>query len=330
MTDQEILKKVSESLDAEIILHSGDIPAGRQCLDRLIDITRAPSRPNVLYVLCTFGGDAHTAYSMTRRLQAQYEQVYMYVAGFCKSAGTLMAIGSDKLILDEAAELGPIDVQMKDKDELFGSISGLNIDESITALREQTIDFFRANLVDLVTGGNLSTRTSAEIATQLSVGLFSRIISQIDPLRLGETRRAVNIAIAYGNRLIQNNRGNTNIDHLARLVQGYPDHDFVIDSQEARELFFSVRQPSSDEHELHGVFGDLIRWPNNPRSEGLPFIKRYFPIQPTEDQGEQDNNKRSTRGFETGTAAEGKTVDGIVKKDEDVIKIDDHSRSASE
>jgi len=59
----------------------------------------------------------------------------MYVFGWCKSAGTILAIGADELIMGEYAELGPIDVQLLDKSELFGSISGLNIDEAINTLR---------------------------------------------------------------------------------------------------------------------------------------------------------------------------------------------------
>jgi hypothetical protein len=74
------------------------------------------------------------------------------------------------------------------------------------------------------------------------------IYSQIDPMRLGEVQRAMMIAYHYGERLA---KGNLKEDSLAVLVSGYPSHGSVIDRDEARNLFKSVRPPTKDEGKIY-------------------------------------------------------------------------------
>ena len=48
-----------------------------------------------------------------------------YVDTVCKSAGTILALGADVIIMSQYAELGPIDVQLQKEDEVGESTSGL-------------------------------------------------------------------------------------------------------------------------------------------------------------------------------------------------------------
>lgn len=52
-------------------------------------------------VLTTGGGDAHAAYIMARYLRKNYEKVTICVFGYCKSAGTLLALGAHELVIGE-------------------------------------------------------------------------------------------------------------------------------------------------------------------------------------------------------------------------------------
>lgn len=84
---------------------------------------------------------------------------------------------------------------------------------------------------------------------KLVAGLYKEIFAQVDPMRLGEMDRAQQIAVQYGERLVD---GGANVKENAvlRLAAGYPSHFFVIDQKEARELFEKVREPSTDEQVL--------------------------------------------------------------------------------
>jgi hypothetical protein len=50
---------------------------------------------------------------------------------------------------------------------------------------------------------------------------------------------------------------------LEKLVTYYPSHDFVIDRDEARELFRRVREPTTDEAELLKYLEPILALPGN-------------------------------------------------------------------
>lgn len=63
-------------------------------------------------------------------------------------------------------------------------------------------------------------------------------------MRLAENERFVAIARAYGERI---KTSNVRAEAINQLVKGYPSHGFVIDRDEARNLFNDVREPTANE-----------------------------------------------------------------------------------
>ena len=92
-------------------------------------------RKHCVLILTTSGGDADAAYLMARYLRRSYEKVTICVFGYCKSAGTLLALGAHEIVMGERGELGPLDVQVSTKDEMFPSRSGLEIFASLEVLK---------------------------------------------------------------------------------------------------------------------------------------------------------------------------------------------------
>ena len=80
-------------------------------------------------------------------------------------------------------------------------------------------------------------------------GPFTPLYSQIDPLLVGEAGRAMSIGSAYGQRLLRYGK-NILPAELQKLITNYPYHGFVIDRQEASDLFKVVRDPSKEELRL--------------------------------------------------------------------------------
>jgi len=199
----------------------------------------------------------------------------------CKSAGTLLAIGGDHIVMGDYGELGPLDVQLTKKDELMSASSGLDILQAVGVIENSAFGAFENAFVKIIanSGGNISAKTSAEIAREFAVGLFSPMTSQIDPERLGEVQRAVNIARAYGDRL---NKGNLKPGGLDKLVEGYPTHGFVIDLTEAKEIFSNVRAADALEASIAASLPGLRAPPPTPLIGNL--IERLKPPAP-EDTG---------------------------------------------
>lgn len=265
MAEQESLEQkwkrlsaeIGDKHDADVIIYSGEIDDSTA--DNLIRLAKEPNRrKNVVLMLTTRGGSADAAFRMTRCLQRYYDKLILYIYGMCKSAGTLVAIGVDEIILSDFGEFGPLDVQLGKKDEIFESMSGLNITQALNSLNTRTLDFFRSSLIDMRSGskGQISTKLASEIAANLAIGAYDKIYSQIDPVQLGAIERAIHIASDYGERIKSKNVKPHTID---RLVSGYPSHNFVIDLKEAKELFKEVREPTEIEEELGECISHVTR-----------------------------------------------------------------------
>jgi len=241
----ELATQISRARDADVLLYNGRID--RPFDDTVIDLVRKRRRrTNILLMLSTYGGNPDAAYRIARCLQTHYTKFTVVVAGFCKSAGTLIVLGANSVMLLDQAELGPLDVQIRKDDELAEASSGLTPSTSLTSLREAAMEAFVGNYIRLKGGLLMTTKTAAEIASGITVGLYQPIMAQLDPMRLGEMERAVKVAWEYGNRLTQRSQ-NLKEDALGRLVAGYPSHEFVIDREEAKDLFKNVEDPADSE-----------------------------------------------------------------------------------
>lgn len=80
---------------------------------------------------------------MGRGLQHSYEKFTVLLAGRCKSAGTLIVLGAHEIVMTNHAELGPLDVQLGKKDELFELDSGLTVLNALTELEAKPLNFLR-------------------------------------------------------------------------------------------------------------------------------------------------------------------------------------------
>lgn len=138
---QEAILEVSEEYDADILCYFGNLFPNFDRKVLRVCRRRGKKRPNVLLVLCTPGGSADSAYRVSHCLQRQYSQecggsgkFMLYTPEFCKSAGTILALGADEIIMSQVAELGPIDVQLQKEDEVGEWASGLNSTEALLQL----------------------------------------------------------------------------------------------------------------------------------------------------------------------------------------------------
>lgn len=193
---------------------------------------------------------------MARSLRRRYEHVSVLIHSECKSAGTLMALAADELIISDTGELGPLDVQLRRPDELGGAPqSGLAIYQAFRVLEENAMRTFKAHLIDIRLGAQLSTRIAAKLAMDLTTEVYEGIYKQIDPVRLGEVQRLIVIAHEYGERI---SSPNVRDGALAKLVTGYPSHEFVIDREEAAGLFHKVRPPSAEEMDILKLLPEFL------------------------------------------------------------------------
>lgn len=236
--------------DGEVFLYYGDISRlGYHQISEAYE-KKPGKKDKVCIVLITHGGDPDAAYRIARATNHHFKTVEILIPDICKSAGTLLCIGAHKLIFGDRGELGPLDIQLSKPDEMFESMSGLDIIQAVNALGNQVLTSFRAYLIDIREGSRIRTKLAAEIAARLADGFITPIASRIDPLTLGEHQRAMQIAHGYGERL------NAMVDSLKpealiKLISYYPSHGFVIDRKEASELFKCVTAPDEETENIY-------------------------------------------------------------------------------
>jgi Serine dehydrogenase proteinase len=247
-----IMRRIIPAADADILIYHAPIerPRDRRLIEK---VSSRRCRPNLLMILATNGGDPDAAYRIARCLQDHYKKFTVIVSGICKSSGTLLLLGANELAFSQNGELGPLDIQLAKKDELWESESGLTVMTALTALSENAQDAFDHFLVSLTTrsGGRITVRTASEIAAKLTQALYAPIADQIDPIHMGEVKRSMAIAKEYGARLIEKS-DICEVESLNSLISGYASHGFVIDRAEAKKVFKAdkVRDCTPDEMAL--------------------------------------------------------------------------------
>jgi hypothetical protein len=307
------INTVAEKLDADIVVYAGDIGRGEdkyligQCQSRRL-------RKNVLLLLETYGGDPNAAYRIARAFQTFYNtvpikganparsttnddrgQFIVYINGVCKSAGTIICLGADKIIMSDTAELGPIDVQLRKQDEIGERTSGLTPIQAVQFLETQSVVLFKRHFKALRQDDDLgfSTKMAADLATRLTVGLLEPIYQQIDPIRLAEVDRSLKISKEYGERLQHD--GNLKADAVDNLLARYPSHGFVIDRREACDIFAKVEDPSTELKTLLKLFERVLRVTAQSNDDTyVYFVSSEPPAPPSSEPSEPKSDEQET------------------------------------
>lgn len=285
----ELANKLSDEKDADILLFNGEIRSPSEYVVRKI-CSKMKSKKNVILFLCTFGGSPDVAYRIASCLQDNYENFSINIHGYCKSAGTLIALGANEIVMSDSGELGPLDVQLAKEDELIGSNSGLNINETLDKLNEKSLESLEKYFIPIIekSGGRISTKTAIQIASNLVIGLYGKIYEHIDPFQFGEINRALKIAIDYGKKLNQR-FDNLQDATLKRLTTDYSNHGFVIDRKEAKILFKNVRDADTKELQLVEAIGEYASVPTGDE-KGNPFICKLNQKILDKKEGEKNGN----------------------------------------
>lgn len=256
--------QAAEELNADILLLNAPMQYGLEKQVRRAIRDRITRSDHVVVVLVTAGGLADTAYRTTTAIRSYYENVTVCVPGWCKSAGTLMAIGANQLIIGCDGEMGPLDVQIPVKDELVDSRdSGLILDAAIEGLNDNSFKIFEKFMTSVIekSQGAITFKTAADLATQMTIGLMTPVFDKIDPLRMGADHRAQKIGRDYAVRLNIKAENLRSHEALNMLLNGYPSHGFVIDMDEAERLFINVKPLDGYLEQVIEALGDLALAP---------------------------------------------------------------------
>ncbi|RWM10427.1 hypothetical protein [Mesorhizobium sp.] len=261
--------KASKEYSSDIYVYAGTIDEkGYEALRNEVLFARRSDK--VLLILITTGGSDTAAFKISRLFQTFYDSFDIFIPAQCKSAGTIVALGANRLLMSPFAELGPIDAQGLQRDELGIVDSSLSTQASLEAVMQASAKFFETSVANLIalSQGSVSFKLASEICGSMATSIVSPLVARIDPAVLGRQKRGVEQGIKYGSQLASMS-GNADEGAVASLALGYPCHDFVIDFAQAKSLFRHVERAEGTLLALANELGEPI----HHGSEGVIDIR---------------------------------------------------------
>lgn len=193
----------------------------------------------IYLVIHTYGGDAYSAVRIMRILQKRFKKIAVVVPDMAISAGTLMALGSDEIWMDQESRLGLLDLPIEHPSD--GSrISSLDVTNTLTNLAS----FYTSTALNLYTRIRdeigLKKSEAAKLAFSSTAEIVEPVARQIDPYHLQKSFREIKIALYYAIDLLTARMMKTNFPQAMKtsrsLVNDYPAHEYAIFRDEAKDL----------------------------------------------------------------------------------------------
>lgn len=189
------------------------------------------------FIIHSPGGSADDAYRIIKILKSNFHTVNIIVPLFAKSAATLLALGGDRIVLDNFAELGPLDVQLrKEVDEgLEERQESALVDEvSLERIEFRAHKFFLEIFTSCFSSSEIPIKRNVLIKEILGYisQFYSPLLDKINPYELGQKKRNLDIGTEYGKRILEqySNLDESVIRELIDfLVNRCPDHGYIVD-----------------------------------------------------------------------------------------------------
>jgi ClpP class serine protease len=209
-------------------------------------VTEFSDKKPILFVLYSTGGSIASAY-LIGKLCREYShgELHIVVPRQAKSAATLICCAADYIHMGSLSELGPIDPQIDD-------LPALGLKNSVE------------HLADLVKKYPAAS------------DMFAKYLSQsLKPIHLGYYERVAESATQYAERLLKSHASNLkrSPNQIAHdLVYTYKDHAFVIDKEEANNIFGDkIVHTGTKEYELGNIIYQQMSF-----FKGLASIMKYI------------------------------------------------------
>lgn len=210
------------------------------------------------------GGDLAACYKVAR-LFARYTNAWeALVPRMAASGATLISLGSERIVLSDIAQLGPLDPQVLSKRRgkffIVERQSPLEAFQAVRYLREIALTTLDVGMT-FMQNHLVAPGPSLEAARELSVQLARPMLEKIEPYDLGAFALDSGLAKDYCRRVCQPAEPHKRTQRMAdfrSLVEKYPSHDFVIDRAEAEALGLNVCEPSEALDDLFDELRDYL------------------------------------------------------------------------
>ncbi len=185
-----LVKEYNEIRNTYLIIYAGAIgkavPDIGICMDDyyiLSDMLRGVTSNRLDFYIETPGGSGETAEEIVRCLRSRFDDVAFVVSGQAKSAGTLLVLSGNEIIMTESGSLGPIDAQVqigRSRVSAYDYIEWLE-EKHKEAQEEEKLNPFDATMVAQISPGEFKgVHNSLKFAEDLVIDWLPNISSRIE------------------------------------------------------------------------------------------------------------------------------------------------------
>ena len=230
-------------------------------LRAFLDSRDALGKQRVALVIDSPGGYADIAFRIARTLCRHSDGFIAVIPRWAKSAATLLTLGADEVVFGRDAEIGPLDVQVYDQErEERGS--ALDEIQALEQLHQVALQQLNQNLIMM----RMITRRRYDVvmphASKLTSDMMAPLLDKIDTIHYAKQSRLLRVAEDYAIRLMMPRVPKERARQIAdQLVKKYPEHGFVIDRKEAKEILDITDHSDETERTLRKI--EQYMWDND-------------------------------------------------------------------
>ncbi|MFZ2153006.1 MAG: hypothetical protein WAV41_03020 [Microgenomates group bacterium] len=192
-------------------------------------------------VLQTPGGNIDAAFLIAKLIRKSTKNLTIFVPLYAKSAGTLICLSADHLLLTDISELGPLDTQIFEQQDGGQSqyVSALNGFKALEQVQLHSIETLDITTKLLLSKSSMKICEAVELASDFCGKTSGKLYQKLNPAKIGEYARALEIGESYGvtilNKYCKWDRQKAEMT-VKILVKQYPSHEYVIDLEELTDL----------------------------------------------------------------------------------------------
>ena len=263
----EIYKRIEQERNSKVIAYvtgdrgnmgghiASDVP------DVLLEhLDTIGKQKKISLILYTRGGDTLAAWNIVNLIREFCDEFEIIVPNKCRSAGTLISLGANNILMTKQATLGPIDPSIIRP--MSPIIPNSNPPQQLSLSVESVKGYYQLLKKEFGVSGNAA----------LSLA-YNKLVDFIHPVVLGDVYRTQKQIQMLANKLL--NMGSyskkAKKEIVAFLCSDSGSHDYTINRTEARHLGLHIESPSQE------VYKDLKTWYNDVCEE-LQLKTPYDPI----------------------------------------------------
>jgi hypothetical protein len=265
---KNLIQKIEEARNSKVITYiTGDRqPFVTKVADDIIPVfakhlEKIGRQKIISLFLYTRGGDMITPIRLIKLMRSYADEIEMIVPYRAHSAGTLISIGADKIVMGRLGELSPVDPSTGHP---FNPENPANPKQKMEISVEDLNSYF------------LLAKEKAGVKDEQMVNVYEDLVSKIHPLSLGNAYRATRMAKQITEKLLLMHFDKTNdkekIDRIVKEITGdICIHGYPITRDEAASLGLNVIEPDT---ELEKTMWDLYE----NYAEKMELKKKFDPV----------------------------------------------------